>query len=65
MTYRELIKNLGNLTEQQLDENVILEVGHNFYRANDINVASGEGDYLYKDEVYISIESNPLDEKDY
>jgi len=64
MTYRQLIKDLGRMTADQLDSHVIVEVNDNFHNVTGINIASGEGDYLYKDEVFFSIDSEPLGEKD-
>ena len=52
------------MTADQLDSHVIVEVNDNFHNVTGINSASGEGDYLYKDEVFFSIDSEPLGEKD-
>lgn len=52
------------MTADQLDSHVIVEVNDNFHNVTGINIASGEGDYLYKDEVFFSIDSEPLGEKD-
>jgi hypothetical protein len=65
MTYRQLIKDLGRMTADQLDSHVIVEVNDNFHNVTGTNIASGEGDYLYKDEVFFSIDSEPLAEKDF
>ena len=65
MTYRELIKYLGRLTQDQLDNNIIVEVGDQFHNVTGINIASGEGDYLYKDEVFFSTDSDPISEKEF
>jgi len=62
MTYRQLIK---DLTADQLDSHVIVEVNDNFHNVTGIHIASGEGDYLYKDEVFFSIDSEPLGEKEF
>ena len=64
MTYRELTKYLGRLTAEQLDDTIIVEVGDFFHYVEGLNVASGEGDYLYKNQVFLSIDPNGLDEKD-
>ena len=64
MTYRELTKYLGRLTADQLDNNIVVEVGDFFYKVEGLNIASGEGDYLYKDEAFLSIDSDPIDEKE-
>ena len=64
MTYRELIGHLGRLTANQLDNDIIVEVGEYFHKVEGLNVASGIGDYLYKDEVFLSIDSDPIEEKE-
>jgi len=53
------------MTADQLDSHVIVEVHDNFYNVTDIRIASGKGDYLYKDEVFFSIDSEPLGEKEF
>ena len=63
MTFRELQKHIGRLTAEQLDQGIIVEVGDFFHTVEGFNVASGAGDYLYKDEVFLSI-SEPIDEKE-
>jgi len=63
MTFRVLQKELGRMTAEQLDQNMIVEVGDFFHNVVGVNVASGVGDYLYKDEVFFSIDSDPLGEK--
>jgi hypothetical protein len=63
MTYRQLIKELGRLTEDQLDGDIIVEVEDCFHNVLDINIANGKGEYLYKDEVFFTINSEPLSEK--
>ncbi len=65
MTYRELTKYLGRLTADQLDNHVMVEVGDLFHNVVGVEIASGEGDYLYKDEVFLSIDSDPLGEKEF
>lgn len=66
MTYRELTKYLGRLTADQLDSEIVVELGDLFYRVEDgLNIASGEGDYLYKDEVYLSCDTNELCTKEF
>ena len=65
MTFRELTKYLGRLTADQLDSTIVVEVGYFFHHVEGLNIASGEGDYLYKDEPFLSIDSNPIDEKDF
>lgn len=52
------------MTADQLDSHVIVEVGDYFHNVTGINVASGVGDYLYKNEVFFSIDSEPLSEKE-
>jgi len=64
MTFRELQEHLGRLTAEQLDNTIIVEVGDYFHRVEGLNVASGEGDYLCRDEVFLSIDSDPIDEKE-
>ena len=64
MTFRALQKELGRMTAEQLDQNMIVEVGDYFHNIDGINIASGVGDYLYKDEVFFSIDSEPLVEKE-
>ena len=53
------------MTADQLDSHVIVEVHDNFHNVTGIHIASGEGDYLYKDEVFFSIDSEPLGEKEF
>jgi hypothetical protein len=66
MTYRELTKYLGRLTADQLDNDIVIEVGDFFYRVEDgINIASGEGDYLYANEPFLSVDSEPMGEKEF
>jgi len=65
MTFRELSGYLGRLTADQLDNDIIVEVGDFFHKVEGLNVASGMGDYLYKDEVFLSIDSDPIDEKEF
>ncbi len=48
----------------QLDSHIIVEVGDLFHNVVGIQIASGEGDYLYKNEVFLSIDSDPLGEKE-
>ena len=64
MTFRTLQKELGRMTAEQLDQNMIVEVEDFFHNVVGINIASGVGDYLYKDEVFFSIDSEPLGEKE-
>ena len=64
MTFRELQKHIGRMTADQLDNDIIVEVGDFFYKVEGLNIASGVGDYLYKDEAFLSIESDPMDEKE-
>ena len=64
MTFRELQKHIGRMTADQLNNDIIVEVGDFFHRVESLNVASGAEDYLYKDEVFLSI-SEPMDEKDF
>ena len=64
MTYRQLIKELGRLTADQLDSNIIVEVQDWFHNVVDIKIASGKGEYLYKDEVFFTIDGEPLTEKE-
>jgi len=52
------------MTADQLDSHVIVEVGDYFHNVVGINVASGAGDYLYKNEVFFSIDSEALGEKE-
>jgi hypothetical protein len=64
MTYRTLLKDLSKFTEEQLDNHVVIEVNDFFHNACSLEVASGEGDYLYRGEVFFSIDSEPLGEKE-
>jgi hypothetical protein len=64
MTFRELQKHLGRMTAEQLDQTIIIEVNDYFHYVDGLNVASGMGDYLNKDEIFFSIDSDPLDEKE-
>jgi len=63
MTFRELQKHIGRMTAEQLDQNMIVEVNDFFHNVESVEVASGEGDYLYKGEVFFTIDSDPLGEK--
>lgn len=63
MTYKELTKYLGGLTADQLDSTIVVEVGDFFYHVDGLHIASGKGDYLCKDEPFLSIDSDPLTEK--
>jgi hypothetical protein len=66
MTYRELQKHLGRLTAEQLDNDIVIEVGDFFYKAEEgINIASGKGDYLYANEPFLSVDSEPMSEKEF
>jgi len=65
MTYRELTKYLGRLTADQLDNDIVVEVGDFFHKVEGLNIASGEGDYLYKDEAFLSVDSEPMGEKEF
>lgn len=64
MTFRELQKHIGRMMTDQLDSDIIVEVGDFFHRVEGLNIANGMGDYLYKNEPFLSIDSNPLDEKE-
>jgi hypothetical protein len=64
MTFRELQKHIGRMMTDQLDSHIIVEVGDLFHNVVGIEIASGEGDYLYKNEVFLSIDSDPLGEKE-
>lgn len=65
MTYRQFQKDLGRMTAEQLDSHMVVEVGDHFYNIVSVEAASGEGDYLYKNEVFFTIDSDPLGEKDF
>ena len=52
------------MTADQLDQTIIIEVNDYFHYVDGLNVASGVGDYLHKDEMFFSIESDPMDEKE-
>ena len=65
MTYKELTKYLSGLTTDQLDSTIVVEVGDFFYHAEGLHIASGVGDYLQKDQPFLSIDSNPIDNKDF
>jgi hypothetical protein len=64
MTFRELQKHIGRMTAEQLDQDIIVEVNDFFYKVESAEVASGEGNYLYRGEIFFTIDSNPLDEKE-
>lgn len=63
MTFRQFQKDLGRMTAEQLDNHMIVEVNDFFHNIVGVEVASGEGDYLYKGEVFFTIDSEPLGEK--
>jgi len=65
MTFRELQKYIESMTTDQLDNTIVVEAQGLFYRVEDLNKASGEGDYLYKGEMYFSTEDNAIEEKDF
>ena len=64
MTFRELQKYIGRMTADQLDNTIIIECNDSFYRVEGLNEASGEGDYLYKGEMYFSLEDQEIEEKE-
>jgi hypothetical protein len=64
MTFRDLVKYTSRLTADQLDSDIIVEADNNFYRVYDLRIASGEGDYLYKDEPFLATHEQ-LEEKDF
>ena len=64
MTYRQFQKDLSRMTAEQLDSHMIVEVGDNFHNIVSVKAASGEGDYLYKNEVFFTIDCEPLGEKE-
>ena len=72
MTYRNLIKELGRLTEDQLDGHIMVELENTVHNVAGINIGvecvvalrSSKGNYLYKDEVFFSIDLEPLDKKE-
>ena len=51
------------MTAEQLDQNMIVKVDDNFHNIVGVHFASGKNDYLYKDEVFFTIDSEPLGEK--
>lgn len=65
MTFRELQKYIGRMTADQLDNTIVIEAQGEFFRVEDLNEASGEGDYLYKGEMYFSTVDNAIEEKDF
>jgi hypothetical protein len=65
MTFRELQKHIGRMTADQLDQDMIVEVNDLFYKVESAEVASGEGDYLYKGEIFFTIDSEALSEKEF
>jgi hypothetical protein len=65
MTFRELQKYIESMTTDQLDNTIVVEAQGAFYRVEDLNKASGSGDYLYKGEMYFSTEDNTIEEKDF
>jgi len=65
MTFRELQKHIGRMTANQLDQDIVVEVNDFFHKVESAEVASGEGDYLYRGEVFFTIDSDPLSEKEF
>jgi hypothetical protein len=65
MTFRELQKYIGRMTADQLDNTIVIESNDSFYRVEGLNEASGEGDYLYKGEMYFSLEDQAIEEKEF
>ena len=53
------------MTADQLDQDMIVEVNDLFYKVESAEVASGEGDYLYKGEIFFTIDSEALSEKEF
>ena len=64
MTFRELTKYTSRLTADQLDSDIVVETNGEFFRVDDLRIASGEGDYLYKDEPFFTTHEQ-LSEKDF
>ena len=64
MTFRELQGHLGRLTSNQLDSTILVMVDDGFFRVEGLNIASGVGEFLYKDEVFFSVEESPIDSKE-
>jgi hypothetical protein len=64
MTFRELQKHIGRMTAHQLDQDIIVEVGVYFHIVESAEVASGEGEYLHRGEIFFTIDSEPLSEKE-
>lgn len=65
MTFRELQKHIGRMTADQLDQDMIVEVNDFFYKVESAEVASGLGDYLYKGEIFFTVDSEVLSEKEF
>lgn len=63
MTYRQFQKDLSRMTAEQLDSEMIVEVNDSFYNIVSVEAASGEGDYLYKNEVFFTVDCDPIGEK--
>lgn len=63
MTYKELAKCLEGLTEAQLEGAIFVNVGNYFFAVEDVCTASGDGDYLFKDEIYLYTKNSPLNPK--
>lgn len=63
MTYRQFQKDLSRMTAEQLDGEMIVEVNDSFYNIVSVEAASGEGDYLYKNEVFFTVDYDPIGEK--
>lgn len=51
------------MTAEQLDGEMIVEVNDSFYNIVSVEAASGEGDYLYKNEVFFTVDCDPIGEK--
>jgi hypothetical protein len=62
MTFRELNKYLSRLTADQLDSDIVVETDGKFYRVDDLQIASGNGDYLYTNDPFFTTDYQ-LDEK--
>jgi hypothetical protein len=64
MTFRELQKHLGRLTANQLDSTILVMVDDGFFEVEGLNIASGVGEFLYKDDVFFSVADSPIDPKE-
>lgn len=64
MTFRQLNQYLSRMEANQLDSDIIVETNGDFFRVDDLRIADGNGDFLYKGEHFFTTDEQ-LSEKDF